>query len=263
MLQKRLETTSCSCLDGALTGGSCSASDRCTCPVPFRVLIGSKSATSEPFDIAAGRFHVTTGDDLVVASGGGLEPFDRTDDAFAWQNRELINAPIHLVKAGQFDPKADAETGVLLDDVLFLAREKCLVGISYDERCPRVRVSETAKGCLGVLDSAGAPRLLEDVQPSRCRRFDLDAVPIEACVADIDGDGNLDAAVTVEEAASFQLYLGDGWGGLSFPPTEVELPPGMMPGPVACEDIDGDGAAEVVVVGVDGNIAVFRRRAGS
>ncbi|MEL6185082.1 MAG: VCBS repeat-containing protein, partial [Myxococcota bacterium] len=259
------QTGSCACLDAAKTGARCGGDpgrDACGCTVPRRVRVGPKNATSLPIDVAVGRFDADDDTDMVVGSRAGLELFVGGAETFAWSDRPFLNASIDFVAAANLDPAAEFERGgPPLDDVVWAAQGACTRGVAQEEQCPVIESAPDAGGCFGVYVSDGVSSLFTDVNEraaQRCRRWDLGAAPVGMCLGDFDGSGTVDLALGTEGASHIDVLLGDGWGGVVFPPVEVPLPPEAVTGPMTCGDTDGDGRDEIVVVDRDGDLTLLR-----
>jgi hypothetical protein len=78
------------------------------------------------------------------------------------------------------------------------------------------------------------------------------------CVADWDGDGNLDV-VTLDSSAVLRLRAGDGLGGLGASRTIARLAASWPVYDVAAADFDGDGLVDLALA--DGAVRFFRRQA--
>ena len=259
------QTGSCGCLDRRRTGARCGGDagrDACGCTVPRRVRVGPKNATSLPLDIAVGRFDGDDDTDIVVGSRAGLELFAGGEDTFEWSDRPFLNASIDFVEVANLDPAAESDRGgPALDDVVWAARGECTRGVAQEEQCPVFASVPNAGGCFGVYVSDGVESFFTDVNEraaQRCRRWDLPAAPVGLCLGDFDGSGTADLALGVEGADHVEVLLGDGWGGVVFPPVEVPLPPEAITGPMTCGDADGDGRDEIVLVDRDGDLTLLR-----
>ena len=83
--------------------------------------------------------------------------------------------------------------------------------------------------------------------------------PVSGALADFDGDGALDVAVSAVGSSVVAVYAGDGAGGL----TEVgRFPVVRQPQTPAAADVDGDGWVDIVVLGV-GQLSVLRNTMGA
>ena len=77
---------------------------------------------------------------------------------------------------------------------------------------------------------------------------------MSGALADFNGDGHLDVAVSAVGSSVVTIYAGDGAGGL----TEVGRPAVVrQPQTPAPADLDGDGRTDIAVPGV-GQLSVLR-----
>jgi hypothetical protein len=238
------------------SGTPCTAVDTCGCRIPPRVWVGERDANTVPFDIASGRFEGSSGGDLVVAAASGLVFSRQQGASFGPGPVPLVNPRITRVAAASLDPEADAfRGGPSRDDVAWTAPEACVRGVGFQTACPIVRELEDPGGCFGVYASDGVTSLAGG--DAQCWRYDLPLPARDVCTGDFDGNGANDAAVATS-GNSVLLFLGDGWGGSSFPPVEVPLPADAVGGPMACADIDGDGMTDIVAADPAGNVSILR-----
>lgn len=264
---KQARTGACRCLDRENEGrcGGPQGSDACECPVPARIRVGTPNATSLPLDIVGARFSGAVGSDLIVVSSlTGLEFFDRSSgEEFQWRRQPLVNARIQHLAAANLDPNAEALSGgPPVSDLAWVAPGPCLRGVNLDAQCPVIRQVPDARGCFGVYVSDGLSDPTQQINErpsSRCRRYEVAALPTGVCAGDVDGNGNEDVAVVTDDA-DVRLFLGDGWGGMLDPPAVLEGPPGADGGRIACADVDGDGAVDLAVVDAQGRIRILRKQ---
>jgi hypothetical protein len=86
--------------------------------------------------------------------------------------------------------------------------------------------------------------------------------PLSAAVADFDGDGHLDVAVTNEGSngnGSVMLFFGNGSGAFRGP-TTYQLP--FYPDSVAAGDLNGDGRPDLAVAEYNAGVAVLLNKGG-
>jgi len=215
--------------------------DECGRVGPAWVPSGPLFTPSFPLDLGFGpvRFDDT---DMVVGGLGRVELVTGRD--WAWDHREsrFVNDRLDAIALGQLDPRLDlvaGEAGQL--DLAFWSGTPC-----GDAACPRFGGSDGGAGCFGVLTTAGP----EDAfsvpvdDPVHCRRRDLEVPARGGCLADVDGDGALDAVTA--GGSSLLVFRGDAAGGLADPGTQVTLEGEAVA--VACRDLDGDQASEVLVL---------------
>jgi hypothetical protein len=222
----------CGCADAPWT--SCTLEPTCGCRWPDRVRLTQGDI---PYAVATGSFGAPGG--VVAASVRGLTLRQRTlGGAYGQGFVRAVNTQIRGVLAPDLD-----EDGV--DDLAWFAPVPC---DATDNGCPRADHGG-GPGCVGVAllrtDSQGI-----DWQPGDCRRYALSFAPESACAADLNGDGHLDLALSSGDSSTVAIAFGDGRGGLRWPPASIALPGNG--GPIACQDLDGDGRPEVIVVGRDG-----------
>ncbi len=74
--------------------------------------------------------------------------------------------------------------------------------------------------------------------------FAAGSLPYDLSIADIDGDGKLDAAVSVSGFVAVLRGNGDGTFAAAY-----QYPSGASPGPIVATDVNGDGRADVAVAG--------------
>jgi hypothetical protein len=80
--------------------------------------------------------------------------------------------------------------------------------------------------------------------------------PVSGALADFNGDGRLDVAVSAVGSSVVTIYAGDGAGGL----TEAgRLAVARQPQTPVAADVDGDGRTDIAVPGV-GQLSVLRNR---
>jgi hypothetical protein len=82
---------------------------------------------------------------------------------------------------------------------------------------------------------------------------DADA-PISVMLADLNGDGNLDAVVTEDGNATAHIYLGNGLGEFKSGQTNIPYP-FVDELPAQIGDVNGDGILDLLLAG-DGGVAV-------
>ena len=80
--------------------------------------------------------------------------------------------------------------------------------------------------------------------------------PLAIAIADFDGDGIADLAVTNQGENTVSILLGDGSGG--FAPAGSRVPVGSSPGGMATGDFNGDGFADLAVANFnDNNVTIL------
>jgi FG-GAP-like repeat len=80
------------------------------------------------------------------------------------------------------------------------------------------------------------------------------AGPIAVLLADLNGDGNLDAVVTEDGSATAHIYLGNGQGGFKSGQTNIRYP-FVDELPAQIGDVNGDGIPDLLLAG-DGSVAI-------
>lgn len=135
-------------------------------------------------------------------------------------------------------------------------------GREVEER--RISVGDEPRTVTAVqLVEGGAPELVTvngDGTVSVVRGEDVSTTtvgpaPRAVAAGDLDGDGDVDLAVTVAGDATLQVLLGDGAGGLV--PGEV-FAVGAAPESVVAADLDGDGAVDLATADVlDSSLSVL------
>jgi hypothetical protein len=154
-----------------------------------------------------------------------------------WRYSHQVSRRLHErfdgIALAQLDPNLEPEVVGGGEDLVFWGRGACE---RFVDGCPVV-AADGARGCVGVLATAGVGSLLDVDERSfaTCRRFDLDFVPVGGCVSDVDGDGALDLALTAEDDGGVRVLRGDGFGGWSATP-EVVTTAAEGGGPMACQD---------------------------
>lgn len=76
--------------------------------------------------------------------------------------------------------------------------------------------------------------------------YSVTATPHQTSVADFDGDGDLDLAITADAPDRVKFLLNDGTGGFAIG-TDVNLPSSSSSKGIACADLDGDLDLDLVV----------------
>ncbi len=247
----------CECLDASERGGVCTASDRCGCPVPKLVQLGEQSGRIGPVGVVAGPLRPGQSDDIVVPSIGGLALAQSDDrDLFQFIGIPLVNEPIHEARVAQLDEAAEQLLGGLniAPDIVWVAREACTEG--FETQCPQVDANESdarRRGCLGVYYTDGEPSVLRLNPPAGqggCRRHALTYAPDGLCTGNFNADQHIDVAVAAAGVTDVMVFNGDGRGGLLDPPELVALG-ALGGGPLACDDLDGDGLDDIAVLTTD------------
>ena len=155
-------------------------------------------------------------------------------------------------------PLPPLERDRMRGDLVWWSEAPCDVAA---ERCPSVHASSTARGCVGVVVTAGRPDVasLDYADARHCRRLDLPIVPDHGCRGDFNRDGDLDVLFAEEGGSELAFLFGDDHGGLSVPARTVPLPAGATGGPLTCVDLDRDGREEIVMVDAEtGAVHVIR-----
>jgi hypothetical protein len=248
------DNSTCMCRDSEREN-KCAARDGCNCKVPDRIYVGDVDAPVLPFAVAAGPLRAADDWDMVVPSIGGLELIEaRTGQgSFQWKGEPIVNAPIHAAAILDLDyAQEEANNDAHRGDVVWYAREACLIGENFDLSCPAWRelsADKPVRGCLGVYYTDGQDSIFDLRTPHMggCRRHRLDFAPDGMCVGEFNGDGHVDVALATAERGFVYIFSGDGRGGLLDPPEEIEIPSGGAGGPIACGDVDADGRDDVVV----------------
>ncbi|MBI4816291.1 MAG: VCBS repeat-containing protein [Deltaproteobacteria bacterium] len=247
----------CSCLDNPRN--LCTITDSCGCQIPNRIIIGAHGATQVPYGLAAGPLQEgETNFDVVAATVGGLDFIQNTSASFRWQGQPTINSPIHEILIANFDERDLDE----INDVAWYTRgdpkragvkqrSACLTSVS--QQCPIVRNPAVAEGevdvgCLGLFLRKPESESIEAAKTDGCLRYSLEFRPDGMCSGDFNGDGTPDIAMGSSEIGHIPLFLGNGVGGVLFPPDRLELPSGLTGGPIACADVDDDGLTDILVV---------------
>ncbi|MBI5434027.1 MAG: VCBS repeat-containing protein [Planctomycetes bacterium] len=91
----------------------------------------------------------------------------------------------------------------------------------------------------------------------------LTAIPNDvndATLADFDGDGDLDVAVTIQSTETFAILLGDGAGALGAP---TYYPASTVPSRLESADIDHDGDVDVITTSRLGQFLAVSRNDGT
>ncbi len=80
------------------------------------------------------------------------------------------------------------------------------------------------------------------------------AGPIAVLLADLNGDGNLDAVVTEDGSETAHIYLGNGQGGFKSGQANIRYPfVDVLPAQLG--DVNGDGIPDLLLAG-DGSVAI-------
>jgi hypothetical protein len=133
------------------------------------------------------------------------------------------------------------------------------VGDFDGDQIPDLAVVEyngPADGKLGIFLENG------DGAFHKSAEYDLGFEPKSAAVADFDGDGRLDVAVTnqgVNGKGSLMIFFGNGDGTFK-PPATYNL--GAYPDSVAAGDLNGDGRPDLAVAEYGEGVAVLLNKGG-
>jgi len=133
------------------------------------------------------------------------------------------------------------------------------VGDLNGDHVPDLAVVENigpANGKLGIFLGNG------DGSFQKSAEYDLGYEPVSAAVADFDGDGHLDVAVTnegVNGKGSVMVFFGNG-NGTFRGPTIYKLP--FYPYSVAAGDLNGDGRPDLAVAEYNAGVAVLLNQGG-
>ncbi|MBK8009878.1 MAG: VCBS repeat-containing protein [Deltaproteobacteria bacterium] len=252
--------------------------DGCGCKIALRPWLGGRvdvgGGASRPRSMAAGPIESPSDDPAVVVASdsvGGVDVLrrvtldgDRFLPSLEWLARPTFNLSTTFVDVANLDSIVDEAL-----DILWLSDEPCSDGVTESRVCPIANPGEADhNGCMGVAVTsralASADTTLFDLpQDGVCTRYRLPVAPEGFCVADLNGDGVLDVAVSSGDAEVVLVYAGNGLGGLRVPPESFAL--GGAGGPVDCFDIDGDGNVgdrpELIVIDKgSGALRVLKRR---
>ncbi len=234
--------------------------DGCGMCVPRSIRVGALDSVIIPKSITAGFLSEGTEDDFFVSTLSGFG-FVKSRGGFRWDWNEFqptVNAQIDIAVVANLDSREDSKA-----DLVWAFEGGCTQGSAFDN-CPVVSsVPEgEAKGCVGVYRSNNASSLVAANFPSGggCQRYELAFRPQSLCTGLLNADDYEDVAVGSQDMGAIAVMSGDGRGGLLDPPEFVDLPGDGVAGPVACPDIDGDGADDLVTFdGSDGVLHVFRQ----
>ncbi|MGN7402697.1 FG-GAP-like repeat-containing protein [Cytobacillus praedii] len=82
--------------------------------------------------------------------------------------------------------------------------------------------------------------------------------PVNLVVADFNGDGNPDLAITNQTSANISVFLGNGSGGFAPAPGSPFSSSGLSPDSIISDDFNGDGFPDLAVVnGIGNTVSVF------
>jgi hypothetical protein len=244
--------STCSCGDAENEGRCATAEKGCDCLIPDYLFIGSRSLSEVPHAMAAGILHDARNSDLAVAASGlVLFHSDTSRLGFANMGEKLINGGIDGLAIALLDADTSA-------DVVFYARAACTSGAGTDMLCPIFRPAPAdmpSAGCLGAYVTAAAASLFNADLPDHgaCRRYHLPFIPDAICTGQFNHDTAVDVAIASRSTNFVAVFSGDGQGGLLDPPDMIALPAGLSGGPIACDDLDGDGLGEIVVAATGGS----------
>jgi len=134
----------------------------------------------------------------------------------------------------------------------------------------RPRTGRASQIAAGVVAAVGALAIfgsgaIHSQSPAACLGF-KPAVNIDTglfasgvAIADFSGDGNVDLAVTNQNANNVSILLGDGSGGFS---NKTDYAAGGAPQRIAAADLDGDGNVDLVLPITAGNAVSILYGAG-
>jgi hypothetical protein len=97
----------------------------------------------------------------------------------------------------------------------------------------------------GAEEAAVGSSFFRDVSATHLPGGALDGPSMDAAVADIDGDGDLDIVIVSEDDQTNELYLNDGAG--AFTDESARIPVTGTTNGLAVADLNGDGAPDVLL----------------
>jgi hypothetical protein len=139
------------------------------------------------------------------------------------------------------DP-ASADTLRLLGEPVAIAPDLSSVASGDLTGDGRIDLLLTRRGGVTLLVGDGSGRFV------RRQGAEAGENPVDVAVGDLDGDGDLDAAVANHETDYVTLLANDGRGGLSaYPGSPLHLELAPHPHAVELRDMDGDGRVDLLV----------------
>lgn len=207
--------------------------------------------------------------DLLFGGDRTVEIVSVFADERRQSNSILLERPVDGAMGLQLDPLIDdvvplapVDQTRARGDLVWWSRNPC---DARADRCPRVYASPSARGCVGAAVTGGRPDVagLDYGDAMHCRQLDLEIAPEHAIRGDFNRDGSIDLVLAEEGQPTLIFLLGDGRGGWSVPPRTPTLPAGVVGGPMASADVDGDGFSEIVMVDASsGAVHVLRPSPG-